>query len=216
MDLFSLLGYVNKFSLLAFIATLGILAYQVYQLKKDSKSAHETPVIPDFNENSTVPKLNYSPMKTEPVKTDAKGPNSNLIILIVITAAIILLLFFTIIFKNNGENQAGVDNGEPLVKLTASKGIKVYDDGWKELTEEKIATLSSGQGIIIAIDRTSDAGIDKARIRVNQDQWKPEDENLSFDKGNNIFYKKFTVATDSAYLRIEAQLHSNKDGWLGQ
>lgn len=216
MDVFGLLGYINKFSLLAFIATLGVLVYQVYQLKKDSKSTHETPVIPDFNESATVPSINFSPLKTKVETEHTKSFNLNLIILIVITVGIILFLFFSIFMKGNNKEVVETKSEEPLIKLAASKGIKVYDPNWSELDEAKIAALRGGDEVIVGIDRTSDVNIDKARIRLNEADWNESNEDLTFDKTTNIFYKKFTIATNSAFLKIEAQLHHIKDGWLGE
>lgn len=217
MDVFGLLGYINKFSLLAFIVTLGVLVYQVYQLKKDSKSTNETPVIPDFNENASVPSLNYSPLNTKVEAAPSKNLNLNLIILIVLTVGIIIFLFFSIFMKgNNSGNANQKEKEQPLIKLAASKGIKVYDGDWSELDENGIASLKGGDAVIVGIERTSDLNIDKARIRLNKPAWDEGDENLTFDKTMNIFYKKFTIATDSAFLKIEAQLHHSKDGWLGE
>ncbi len=216
MDIFGLLGYINKFSLLAFIATLGVLVYQVYQLKRDSKSVHETPVIPDFNENAAVPSINYSPLKTKVETNHTKSLNMNMLILIIITVGVILFIFFSIFIKNSVKEEVEVTPDEPLIKLAASKGIKVYDQNWLELDEAKIAALRGGNEVIVGIDRTSDQNIDKARIRLNEEVWDESNEDLIYDKTTNIFYKKFTIATDSAFLKIEAQLHHVKDGWLGE
>lgn len=215
MDVFGLLGYINKFSLIAFIVTLGVLVYQVYQLKKDSKSHNETPVIPDFNENAKVPSLNYSPINTKVETEKSTGLNINLVVLIVITVGIILFLFFSIFMKTNNKTEVQTPD-EPLIKLAASKGIKIHNSKWLELDEAKIAALKSGDEVIVSIDKTTDANIDRARIRFNKTAWTPEDEDVAFDKNKNIFYKQFTIASDTAYLKVEAQLHHKTDGWLGQ
>ncbi len=61
MDIFSILSYLNKISLIAFIITAGFLAYQFYLLKKDSVSGtKKTPTIPDFNENEKIDISNYT------------------------------------------------------------------------------------------------------------------------------------------------------------
>lgn len=215
MDAFGLLGYVNKFSLLAFILTLGVLVYQIYLLKKDSKTDTKTPVIPDFNENLSVPSLNYSPLNSKVETEKNKGLNLNLIILIVITVGVVLFLFFSIFMKANNNTDIQ-EKKAPLVKLTASKGIKIYDSNWVELDEAKISRLAGGDAIIGAIDKTSDTSIDKARIRMNKSAWVTADEDLEYDKARNVFYRNFVVATDAAFLKIEAQLHHSSDGWLGE
>lgn len=61
MDIFLILSYLNKISLLAFIITGGFLIYQFYLLKKEiSSNSKKTPTIPDFNENEKVEVLNYT------------------------------------------------------------------------------------------------------------------------------------------------------------
>ena len=49
MDIFSLLSYINKVSLLAFFVTTLVVGYQIYVLKKE-KTKEQTPSIPDFKD----------------------------------------------------------------------------------------------------------------------------------------------------------------------
>jgi hypothetical protein len=100
--------------------------------------------------------------------------------------------------------------------MASSKGIKVYDNKWSELDENKIASLRGGDNIIVGIERTTDANIDKARIRINKVQWTEGDEVTTLDRTKNVFYKEFTIATDEVFLKFEAQLHHKTDGWLGE
>ena len=214
MDIFNILGYINKLSLVAFVVTLGVLLYQVYLLKKDSSQSHEEPVIPDFNENIAKPVLNYTKLDQSIGKGEVPKNNTNLIILIVTTIAIISFLSFTIFAKNRP--RAPTSDTEPLVKLVASKGIKIYDDKWIELKEDELATMSAGTAIIIALDKPDIENIDKARIRVNQSSWSVDDESLKFDETRRVYYRDYIVATDSSFIKAEAQLHSSVDGWLGE
>lgn len=213
MDIFNILGYVNKMSLLAFVVTLGVLLYQVYLLKKDAKHTDETPVIPDFNENIAAPSVNYTKLAPPPVTEEPKKP-TNLIVLIVITFVVIAFLSFAILAKNTSQNK--IIQSEPLIKLVASKGIKIYDDKWIELDSDKIATLSGGSPIIVGLDKTEDVNIDGARIRINKSNWSKDDENVKYDEQRKVFYRDFVMATESGYLKAEAQLHSSVDGWLGE
>ena len=123
-------------------------------------------------------------------------------------------LSFAIFSKTGSRNK--VIETEPLIKLVASSGIKIYDDEWTQLDEEKISSLSAGTMIIIALDKTEDKNIDAARIRVNKPSWAEEDGNLKFDEKKKVFYRDFVIATDTAFLKVEAQLHSSVDGWLGE
>lgn len=213
MDIFSILGYINKLSLVAFVVTLGVLLYQFYLLRKDSSETSKTPVIPDFNENIATPAANYTKLADKVIKENPSS-NSRLMILIIVTIGIVALLSFSILAKNfSGEAPS---KAEPLIKLVASKGIKIYDDKWAELKEEEVATLSAGTAIIVALDVPNLDDIDKARIRINKTSWSAEDEDLKFDKKRRLYFREYVVATDSSFIKAEAQLHSTSDGWLGE
>ena len=49
MDIFNLLSYINKVSLLAFFVTILVVAYQIHVLKKE-KTKEKAPSIPDFKD----------------------------------------------------------------------------------------------------------------------------------------------------------------------
>ncbi len=214
MDIFNILGYINKLSLLAFVVTLGILLYQFYLLRKDSSHSKEAPVIPDFNESAAVaPTVNYTKLADIAVKENPSS-NSRLVILIIVTVGLVAFLSFAILAKNR-QAESVVDE-EPLIKLVASKGIKIYDDQWIELKEKEVATLSAGTAIIIALDVPEIDNIDKARIRINQSKWSSEDESVKFDQSRRLYYRDYIIASGSSFIKAEAQLHSTVDGWLGE
>ena len=214
MDIFNILGYINKLSLLAFVVTLGILLYQFYLLIKDSSHSKEAPVIPDFNESAAVaPTVNYTKLADIAVKENPSS-NSRLVILIIVTVGLVAFLSFAILAKNR-QAESVVDE-EPLIKLVASKGIKIYDDQWIELKEKEVATLSAGTAIIIALDVPEIDNIDKARIRINQSKWSSEDESVKFDQSRRLYYRDYIIASGSSFIKAEAQLHSTVDGWLGE
>ncbi len=54
-----------------------------------------------------------------------------------------------------------------------------------------------------------------ARIKINQGEWDDQSITTNFNKEKNVFYRKYQLATNEAFLKIEAQLHSTVDGWLG-
>ncbi len=62
MDIFTVLSYLNKISLAAFVITAGFLGYQFYLLKKESNnnSQKKDPKLPDFNENVKVDVANFT------------------------------------------------------------------------------------------------------------------------------------------------------------
>lgn len=66
MDFFSILSYINKISLIAFIITAGFLGYQFYLLKKETpRDPKSTPSIPEFNENEKMSSANYTKLETD-------------------------------------------------------------------------------------------------------------------------------------------------------
>jgi len=207
------LGYLNKFSLLAFFVTAVVLGYQVFLFRKEISFKKKDPVIPDFQENLSVPKLNFTQIDTEKIVAPKKI-NLNFLLLIMVTFIVMVIVFMTLFSKKN--TGTTTTQAPTTVNFIASKGIKLYDDKWKLLTELDVASLNGGEKIIIGIDKVSDVNIDGARIRINQNIWTKNDENVTYDGTKNIFYKEFVVATASSFLKIEAQLHSKVDGWLGE
>ena len=214
MDGFSILGYINKFSLAAFVVTGLVLGYQIYQLKKDSGKKNDHPDIPDFSEGHSIPSLNYTKLETPDAPLVKKAPNMNLFFLIGVTVVVMLILFFALVLRNNSDSNSTPT--PPLVKFVASKGIKIYDQKWLELNDQAISKLTEGEAILVAIEKTNDPNIDRARIRVNKSSWVDGDEKLAFDSTRNMYYKNYTLATEAAFLKVEAQLHSKVDGWLGE
>lgn len=214
MDGFSLLGYINKFSLFAFVVTGLVLGYQIYQLKKDAGKKNDHPEIPDFSEKHTIPSLNYTKLDTSPTPVVKQAPNMNLFFLIGATVVVMLILFVALALRNNSSSNQTTDT--PLIKFVASKGIKIYDEKWTELNDQAIAKLTEGGVVLVAIDKTTDPNIDRARIRINKSSWTEEDEKLEFDATKNMYYRNHTMATEAAFLKVEAQLHSKTDGWLGE
>lgn len=67
MDIFNVLTYLNKLSLLAFFITAAILIYQVIIMKKEHSQKNAKPVIPNFNENMAVPLKNFTAINEEKI-----------------------------------------------------------------------------------------------------------------------------------------------------
>jgi len=213
MDLFKILGYLNKLSLLAFFVTLLVLGYQVYLLHRDTKKKKEKPVVPDFKENQAVLKINYTKIDPNLKGTVKREKNNNMIFLIVATVIVIISVFFSLFFKGSGNEE---ESRPSTVKLVISQGIKIYDGQWEILKDEDIANLKDGDKIMVAVESVPDPNVDKARIRINSGRWMVEDETSRYDKVKNLFYREYVVASNDAYIKAEAQLHSKVDGWLGE
>ncbi len=216
MDILSILGYVNKFSLVAFVITVLILGFQIYQFKTDSKKNTKAPEVPDFNDKASVPTLNYTRLNlvAEPKKTFTKSSfDQSLVVLIALTILVVIVLVLSLIIRKN--TSISQVPPSPQVQLVSSSGIKVYGPTGQEMTQSEESSLQPGDNITIGIVKTNDPNIDMARIKLNEASWSAADITTAFDNSKNIYYKEFTIASDESSLRIDAELHSKKDGWLG-
>jgi len=105
MDIFSILSYLNKISLLAFVVTAIFLGYQFYLLKKESfTNKNKKPIIPDFNENEKIEILNYTklPAEHQPVM---KNDNKQAITFVIGAGLLVLTLTVFIILKSKQTKQ---------------------------------------------------------------------------------------------------------------
>jgi hypothetical protein len=103
----------------------------------------------------------------------------------------------------------------PIINFITSKGIKIYDQGFQPISEELLGNIYSGEEIIIGVETIPTVDIDRARIRVNKKEWENGDITLNYSDKLKLYYIKYTVASDESKLKVEAQLHSSTEGWLG-
>ncbi len=194
---------------------LGFLGYEFYLFRKE-KTKNVKPTIPTFNENSkpgtlpviVVPK-NMSPVK----KFNVFGIIAGILLSIFIGVAVV----FGIFYKNvQTVNQDKGVQPDALVKQVESSGIKIYNKDWKELTQVELDALEPGISLYIGITSISGADIDRARIRVDEELWKTEHVTKNYNKQYNVYYREYEIGSGSGQLKIEAELHSSTDGWLGQ
>jgi len=103
MDVFSLLSYINKVSLIAFFVTTIFVGYQIYILKKE-KNKDKTPTIPDFRENNnlnTVTNFTNLPPYLFKKETIAVNYSKSIFIIISLLTLIIVVFVVSLIKKNN-------------------------------------------------------------------------------------------------------------------
>ena len=216
MEIMEIFFSINKISLIAFLITGIFVGYQFYLLKKDI-SFKGKPTIPNFNEIKKMIFDNDLTLakngKEKPIKRRGKG-------LLIGSSLIFVFLGITIFFNilNFEQKKSKTTNilPTPVVNFIASSGIKIYNENWVELTDEQLKELSPGQRIFIGLETVDDPDIDKARIRVNKDYWSSEDITVNFNKEKKVYYIEYLIGTDEATLKIEGQLHSKVDDWLGQ
>jgi len=103
MDVFSLLSYINKVSLIAFFVTTIFVGYQIYILKKE-KNKDKTPTIPDFREKNnlnTVTNFTNLPPYLFKKETIAVNYSKSIFIIISLLTLIIVVFVVSLIKKNN-------------------------------------------------------------------------------------------------------------------
>lgn len=116
MDVFNLLSYINKVSLLAFFITTLVVGYQIYILKKE-KSREKAPKIPDFKEkNNFNVAANFTSLPSFLTKKELKAVNYSKSIFLIISLLTIIIVIFVVslINKNNSTNNQALVN-PPIV-----------------------------------------------------------------------------------------------------
>lgn len=207
------LSSINIISILAFFVTFIFLAYEFYIFYKERQKKSSI-VIPDFKANVHITSSNSTVIQEEKKNIIKKGNQAPLAI------GLILLIFFATISiiglvasRQKSEGKTSI-TPSPIVSFASSKGLKFYTLDWKELPEDSIMSIATKSAIIIGIGSVPGADIDKARIRINEHEWTQDSITTKFYKKEDVFYKEFQISSFEGGLRIEAQLHSKKDGWL--
>lgn len=218
MEIVSILVSFNKISLLAFVVTFGFILYEFYLLKQEAIKKSK-PNIPAFKANLDTKQNNIDLNKVVVVQENkqffnkpSRKPLYFGLFLLVIFGIIFLIGLFAPQINQNKINNATIT---PIINFVASKGIKIYNKEWRELTDQEQGQLKPGDSILIGVDILKDMNIDIARIRINSDQWQQDSVTIKLNKEANVIYREYTISTGESSLKIEAQLHSKTDGWLG-
>lgn len=213
-----ILSSINKISLVSFFITLVVLIYQIYLFKKERSKKKNKINIPEFSEKTFD-------LSRNTLLIDTKQKEKSIIYppffmnKIFVTSILLLILFSLLVFnfiKTRSEqsdiltNQSTQEN-----QVVVSGKIKIYNMNWEEITEDEIKSIRPGTKIIVAIEKIDNSDIDMARIKINQGEWDAQSITTNFNKEKNVFFREYQVATNDSFLKIEAQLHSKSDGWLG-
>ncbi|MFH0773216.1 MAG: hypothetical protein V1922_02800 [bacterium] len=209
---------INKIALLAFFAVFGFLVYEVKKMF-DEKKKKEKPVVPQFNDKILVqplPVANSTPLPPPPhVNKSEKGGSLLLMIIIGVSSLIGVVILIVISYKTNLSKQKAAAVSVPIVREITSAGLKVYDTNWVEIESKKNDKAKAGEKLYIGIQTIVEADIDRARIKVNSRDWQISDITTLYNPARKVYYKEYIVASGTAQLKIDAQLHSASDGWLG-
>lgn len=217
----SFLLSVNKISLVAFLGVLGFLVYEVSLLRKEQLKKQK-PNIPQFNTATVIDKkvLQQQAATVVQVKKQVTAKDTKTSPLLIILPIVAILCFSGIsayiVLTNRQQKAAESKVPKIIVNEISSPGLKVFDQSWAEITDKNVVgLLNNGGKVYIGIQTIDEADIDRARIKVNQKDWNIRDISERFNAEKKMYYIEYTVASGSSQLKIDAQLHSSSDGWLG-
>ncbi len=145
MDIFSLLSYINKVSLLAFFVTTLVVGYQVYILKKE-KTKEQAPSIPDFKEmGKSNEVVNYTRLPGFLTKKNKGSVNySKLVFLIISLLTIMVVIFVLILIKQNSSvRKQALISPTIAVLPTATPKPKAPSPTVKPIVKPTVALLPS-------------------------------------------------------------------------
>lgn len=211
MDFLVLLSSVSKISLLAFIGISFFLGYEIYLFRKEQQKKSK-PNLPEFSNVAATPLAQTVIIKEKKKMSLTKADNRLLIFLIILFVIFGLITGIGLVdfrSKNSAE--------KPVVQerstIMPSKGIRLYDEQFRPIND---SSVSANMTVIIGVETIKETDIDRARVRVNKSFWDSGDITTNFNKEKAVYYQSFFVASGESRLKIEAQLHSAKDGWLGE
>lgn len=217
MDIFMFIQSINKVAIVIFFLTGFSLIYEIYLFIKEGK---------ENKKKHKIPALAVSGASHFQKKLHTKSANDKKYLLeksnnLAITVLLILLIIFGIIFiigtlfsKKQILDQTIIPT--PIVEehTVVSEGIKVYSPLWELKEKNQLRFARTGDMIIIGIKTIPEAHVTKARIRINSNTWDIADETTKFNQQFNVFYREYQIASGDASLKVEAQLYSEKEGWL--
>lgn len=207
---------INKVALIAFFAVFCFLIYEIKKIGGERKK-REKPTVPQFNDKvqqapAAMNSTPLPPILTTPTNGKEKSP---ILMIIIGVTTIIGVIALVIVFYNTSQKERKSAASIPIIREIQSAGLKVYDKNWVEIDGKNASKVKPGEKLYIGIQTIVEADIDRARIKVNTPDWQISDITTLFNQARKVYYKEYSVATGTAQLKIDAQLHSASDGWLG-
>ena len=210
---------INKIALLAFFVVFGFLIYEIKKLIGEKKKKEKL-IIPQFNDTiqaKPLPVVNNTPLSSPlPMKKSEKRGISLFPIFVGIISLIGVIVLVIIAYIVNQNKQKVSSVSVPIIREITSAGLKVYDVNWVDIETKKSNKARLGEKLYIGIQTIVEADIDRARIKINAKDWQISDITTLFNSQLKVYYKEYIVATGTAQLKIDGQLHSASDGWLGE
>jgi len=216
MDIVSQLGsYFHYIALFAFFITLILLIVEFRIILKSRKNiaaplphldptvavaAHATPVSDEEIHEVEVEQSHK--MRKHKILLPL------LIVLMIIFGALTIIGFFF--------SDTPPDDNAVVVQEVKSSGVKLYTSDWEEIVGDSAPDLEEGDSVYVGVGTVTGSDITKARIKVNEAEWKVEHTTAQYDQNLEIFYSAHTIKTGDTAIDVEAQLYSNAEGWLDE
>lgn len=217
MDIVGILQSINKITLIAFIVTLGILVYEIRFIFKDRKVKKDSPVIPTFDPNLGPQASVAATPIVQKENEMKKNPYIHRIIFAILVVMLFVFGFLSFASLSSSKQPAkSAPVSQVSVQEVQSSGIKIYDSNWVEITGDTTDLLNTGDSVYIGVAMVVGSDIDKARIKVNSQEWTINDITDDFNSQYNVFYKPYIIKENETKLEIEAQLYSKTKGWLSE
>lgn len=210
MESFSVLNSVNKLALFLFILVLGFVIYEfVMYLKENQK--FEKPTVPQFNPNNTA--SNTFTTVSSPVRKSQTLSlhKKNRLLPLLISVFILILLGGLALFyvPSTSNTPTRLTDEKPTI---LDEGIDIYTPDWQRISTSQLSEYKN-KVVFITLKNNGGPNVDKARIKVNTMDWANNQETLLFNKALNLYYIQYVIASNSARLAIQGQLHDSQNGW---
>ena len=193
---------------------LGILVYEIILFRKEAWQKTK-PKVPNFQDNLN-PQLAQASTIIEEKTAKVTRPNNLILIVSIVLVILFGIASFIGFFQTNSKTSISTKiTPTPLIDFVTSKGIKIYNNDFQPIPESSLGNILPGEEIIIGVETIGEVDIDRARLRVNKQNWDNGDITLNYSDELKVYYKRYTVATGELKLKIEDQLHSSSEGWLG-
>lgn len=210
MDSFSVLTSVNKVALFFFVLVLGFVIYEFVMYLRENRKFVK-PTVPQFNPNG-VASNTFTTVASPLKKTQMESPHKkNRLLPLLISTMILIFLGGMVLFyvPSTSSTPTRLTDEKPTI---LDEGIGIYTPDWKEIPTTQLSEYKN-KLVFITLKNNGGTNVDKARIRVNAMDWATNQETLLFNKELNLYYIQYVIASNSARLAIQGQLHDAQNGW---
>ncbi len=137
MELFSLLIYLNRISLVIFFILIIFISYQFYLLKKETKNKQEKIEIPEFKEEDYKEIKNYTSFSQTLNKDKLSNKENSFFLIILIFLSLVAVVLFILINEKlkSLEKEKIIDLKETISPTIVSKDISKITEKETEVNQ---------------------------------------------------------------------------------